>query len=687
MNKTTCSDAFGTFYAHIKSCYNQAFPLIRMSKKSTKHAPWVTEGLRVSTRVKNKLYKRSLRHPTALNQTEYAKYRNRLTHLLRKQHRNYYESLIQQNKNNLTKTWSIIKSVINNKKSISKCSKFVNNNTTISDDLEIANHFNNYFAKIGPNLAKGIPDTTITHKEFLQDSHDNSIFLRPITDEEIDNIIKSLKNGSPGIDDICAKPTKYVKDLIIHPLRYVCELSLSQGCFPHELKVSKIIPLYKSGDKTLFNNYRPISLLPLFSKVLERLMYDRLYSFLVKYSILYSFQFGFRKAHSTYMALTCMLDKLHNALERGEYAIGIFIDFRKAFDTVDHGILLYKLYHYGVRGAAYDWFCDYLKNRTQLVSYHNTQSNYADISCGVPQGSILGPLLFLIYINDMAYVSKQLFSVLFADDTNIFDTNSDLKSLIDNVNIELEKNVTWLNANKLSLNVEKTHYMLFRNKGRIIENTLKVYMNSQEISEVETTKFLGIIIDNRLNWKHHIDSICNKVSKNIGIILIARRVFNKSTLLSLYYSFIYPYLIYCIHVWGSAYETHLRKLKILQKKVIRIISGVPPRSHTDPLFSDLKILKFNNLYRYYVALFMYKLTLGKLPNIFPMFVLNSHVHEHGTRQAHHYHLPPCRTNLIKMSLSFQGPQIWNELVLNIDVDCAVSTFKNRLKMYIATRRD
>ena len=212
-------------------------------------------------------------------------------------------------------------------------------------------------------------------------------------------------------------------------------------------------------------------------------------------------------------------------------------------------------------------------------------------------------------------------------------------------------------------------------------------MNSQEISEVETTKFFGIIIDNRLNWKHHIDSICNRVSKNTGIILTARRVFNKSTLLSLYYSFIYSYLIYCIHVWGSAYETHLTKLKILQKKVIRIISGVPPRSHTDPLFSDMKILKFNNLYRYYVALFMYKLTLDKLPNIFPMFVLISRVHEHGTRQAHHYHLPLCRTNLIKMSLSFQGPQISNELVLNIDVDCAVSTFKNRLKMKIATRRD
>ena len=287
----------------------------------------------------------------------------------------------------------------------------------------------------------------------------------------------------------------------------------------------------------------------------------------------------------------------------------------------------------------------------------------------------------------MAFVSKQLFSVLFADDTNMFGTDNDLEALIVNVNTELEKIVKWLNANKLSLNIEKTHYMLFRNKGKVVKETCKVYMNRQEISEVETTKFLGVIIDNRLNWKHHIDSICNKVSKNIGIILTARRVFNKNTLLSLYYSFIYPYFTYCIHVWGSAYKTRLQKLQILQKKIIRIISGVPPRSLTDPLYSDLKILKFNHLYIYYVALFMYKLTLCKLPNIFPMFELNSRVHNYGTRQAHHYHLPLCRTNLIKMSLTFQGPQIWNELVYNIDVDCAVSTFQSRLKIYIATGMD
>ena len=180
--------------------------------------------------------------------------------------------------------------------------------------------------------------------------------------------------------------------------------------------------------------------------------------------------------------------------------------------------------------------------------------------------------------------------------------------------------MNWLNANKLSLNTDKTHFILFTNKGKIITNYCKVYMNHQEISEVNSTKFLGIIINNQLNWKNHLDHICTKVSKNIGIILKARRVFDKRTLLSLYYSLIYPCLTYCIQVWGSTYQTHLSKLVILQKKIVRIIHGVPPRTHTEPLFSELNILKVSNLYKYSIALFMYKLNYSKLPDIFPMFV-------------------------------------------------------------------
>ena len=224
-------------------------------------------------------------------------------------------------------------------------------------------------------------------------------------------------------------------------------------------------PFYKSDDKLLINNYRPVSILPVFSKILERLMYNRLLQFINKHKILYNYQFGFRKGYSTTMALRILVDKIMSALDKGDFVVGVFLDLSKAFDTVNHQILLNKLFKYGIRGLALKWFESFLCERKQFVVYNNVKSRESLITCGVPQGSILGPLLFLLYINDMANISKLLFIILFADDTNLFLNGKSVLNIIQEMNTELEKIVNWLTVNQLSLNINKTSYIIFSIKN------------------------------------------------------------------------------------------------------------------------------------------------------------------------------------------------------------------------------
>jgi retron-type reverse transcriptase len=322
--------------------------------------------------------------------------------------------------------------------------------------------------------------------------------LFPTDTSEIKNIIMSIKNSSAcGIDQIPITVIKSVVDCISSVLASLINHSISKEIFPDALKIAKVIPIYKAGDKSLISSYRPISLLTTFSKVFEKVILKRLENFLEKHKLLSDNQFGFRKNRSTQLALTSYLDKLTEALDKNEYAISLFIDLSKAFDTIDHSLLLKKLYSYGIRGLAYDYIKSYLSNRLQYVETHGMSSSLLSITCGVPQGSILGPILFLLYINDISACTKLLKLFLFADDTTILYSSKDINELIKTMNKELETISDWFKLNKLSLNTAKTNYMIFKPiKNEIIHPNL--LLNETAVVRVHSTRFLGVEIDEKL---------------------------------------------------------------------------------------------------------------------------------------------------------------------------------------------
>ena len=576
--------AFELFYNKFSQVFENIFPLkkIQICYKTRKN--WLSRGLKKSIATKNKLYLKSLKTKSEEDIMHYKAYKVSLKKLMKNAERQHYQTLLSSNKENMKKLWVIIKDVINKKKSSNVPSKFSFGDEVVIDKNVISNKFNDYFTNIGRDLANKIPEQIINPLSYIQNDFVNTIVLNSVTENEVRNIVKSLKNTSAGWDGIHSKIIKKAFSVISKPLTHVLNLSFMQGFFPDSMKLARVIPLFKSGNSMLISNYRPVSILPVLSKLLEKLMYNRLIGFINEHDILYKYQFGFRNKHSTSMALITPVDHIMSAVDNSNMVLGVFLDFKKAFDTVNHNILLKKLYKYGIRGIAHNWIKDYLSNRYQYVVFEEFESQKKLIKCGVPQGSILGPLLFLLYINDLPAVSDIVLPIIFADDTNVFLKGRCIENMIGVMNTELEKIYKWLNANKLSLNINKTQYMIFHSRRTQPIRNSNLTINGIRIEYVEYTKFLGVHIDSCMTWEKHIHHTKSKIARGIAIISKARQVFNVATLITLYYSFIYPYLTYCIEVWGKAPDIHLQKLFQLQKRGIKIIKSAPFRAESVPIF-------------------------------------------------------------------------------------------------------
>ena len=399
---------------------------------------------------------------------------------------------------------------------------------------------------------------------------------------------------------------------------------------------------------------------------MEKVVFDQLYSYFEQNDLFYDSQHGYRKKHSTETACLEFVDSIHRNLELGKLPISFFLDLSKAFDTLDHKILLAKLKYYGLNTTALSWFTSYLSNRKQFVEIDDAKSTITDVNTGVPQGSILGPLLFIIYMNDINTVSEKFEFVLYADDTSLtttictFNLDNDVKHLSNNINNELALVNDWLVANKLSLNIGKTKFMIFHYPQLRDANIpkLEIYINGICIQRTEKMDFLGLTVTDTMSWNDHCNKISVKISKVIGILCRTKRILDPSVRLKIYNALILPHLHYCVLCWGFSNK----RVNKLQKKAVRLVCNAKYNAHTDPLYKSMNILKTADIFDLQCIKFFYKYEHDSLPSYFrSIYQTNRDIHNHNTRQSSQLHLFPVRRQRSKNTIRHYIPNLINSL--------------------------
>ena len=555
------NDNFDVFLNTINRLYNKCYPL-KTKFISTKRLqnPWITNGILNSIKHKCHLFK--MHKLGTISHNYYKRYRNNLTHIIRVAKSNHYRRIFCNFRNNTKKIWQTINEIRNNKHLKDNVTTMQHNNITLNNPTDIAEAFNNYFCNIAPELNSKLPQTNRNPVHYLKGNFLNSMVLPIITTQDTKEILKTLKNKNTGIHEVAVSVLKLNPDLIAHPLTILFNQSVATGTFPAKLKKAKVTPIHKSGPINNLKNYRPISNLVVFSKIFELLMKKHRMHYLESKNILNPTQFGFRRNHNTFQALNLFSSNIYSALNDSLSVLSIFIDFAKAFDTVNHKILLDKMYHYGIRGPIHSWFKDYLTNRNQTTVFKGVNSTSSTITLGVPQGSVLGPILFLIYINDITDIFTKSKTILFADDMTLYLIGRSPEQLITTANQELQQLHQWCVCNRLTINTDKTYYMFFTNKKTYYLPELE--LNNCKIAKTNHLKFLGVTFDDKMTFKLHINNLTLKISRHIALLYQIKDLMPSYVLKCIYYAHIYPLLNYCNPIWCI---TYLIPLQLQLKKM------------------------------------------------------------------------------------------------------------------------
>lgn len=623
--------------------------------KNTARNPWIVPALRKESNDLRMLFKlkNDLNddHMNDLYRHEKKKHK----YNIKQAKKTYYENRILDSDDKNKEIWRVVNLLTGGGK-IREAPILLRDNSMVRDHGQVADMFVDYFASAAQDdlnsfYAGNIPTATAS-LGFLP----ASLFLRPVSGSELYSVLNSMKNKrSTGPDRIPIKVIKICFPLICDVLAHIINFSLEVGAFPDSLKMSIVTPLYKKGDPLSCESYRPISLLSCFSKLFERVMHSRLYAFLNRYDVLSKTQHGFRPSYSTGTATVQLMDEISRCLDKGVPSLGIFFDLSKAFDTIDHGILLDKLYASGIRGVVYSWFRSYLTNRQMYVCIGGANSITHVVKRGIPQGSVLGPLLFLIYCNDLSRFVTRGSLVQFADDTTIVVSGPSADVLEAEGGVAVAQFSDWCWRNLLLLNVSKTSYITFKRTYQ--EFNVQLNMHRTPLVGGVGARFLGTYVDEHVRWSSHIDHLCKQLNRTYFILINLRRVLSEEVLLTVYYSMAYSHIRYNVVLFGQAVDW--KRVFVCQKRLIRVIYNIPYRHTCRTVFMSKRIMTFPSIYILECALFVRKHRSN--PAFSDEFGIVGAMHSHCTRQVNNIYIQRYRTNIYKKSAICSAGIIYNRL--------------------------
>ena len=668
---------YNDYFSKVFGGYNMAFPMENFTVRNKTSFAWVTPDLKQCIKKKARLYKAYLNG--RISKGDYTLYKNRLTNLIRKAKALYYEKLILESAANTKVLWSTINTILNRKNS--QILKEIVVNGEVLKGEAMVNSINQYFINAANTVTWELPQTN----GFICLAVRTGVsgFFLPTIISEVRKVIRNLKNKGSKLLDVHPSVFKENIDIFSAHCVELYNLAIELAGFPDDLKIARVNPVHKSGPVEKVDNYRPISALPLFSKVFERLTLYRMNSFITRHNILTPSQFGFRRGCNTTHAIIRLLTHVVQAYHRRQYCACFFLDLRKAFDTINHEILLQKLEHYGFRGHCYKFLKSYFQNRKQYVQVNGYKSATVPFETGVPQGSILGPLCFSLYINDLPLAVEEE-TVLFADDAAFVLTSPTLDGLLNKIQNLFSDLSAYLSINKLVPNASKSKLMMF--SSRPTPHLPVILFGGKEIEWITEFKYLGLTITNTLNFTKHINNMALNISRITGSIVNLRSMLPIPILVKLYYALAYPHISNHIVVWGAAPTSQIKILAVRVNNMLRVILGVVringrPALSNDALYKRLGLMTLTSVYKYHLFKFLKLLLDGKLPEFWSILMAEYVTpHAYNTRQIRLRH-PALACEIERRAMSHQLILLYENVpnnIIELHYQSAIRQFKKLL---------